>query len=239
MDYYPFGSLKFDTATSSYDGEARKYIGQYSDSDGLSYLNARYYSPTQGQFLSEDPVFLALGNPTQLQQSTQQQQNQLLMDPQQLNSYSYGRDNPITNSDPLGKDIYGGTISFGAGYGLTLGANVNTDPWGVQLIVGPWGGFALGAKYQATYSKGGTLDSSGFYTSPSADVTPIIGDSISSEAKLDFSDWRDPKGGPPTPWAETTTFGFDIGAHKRYVESMHGKGSYDDMKKHLRDLNKS
>jgi RHS repeat-associated protein len=95
IDYYPFGSLKFDTATSSYDGEARKYIGQYSDTaTGLDYLNARYYDPAQGQFLSEDPVFLS--NPLQ----------QDLGNPQNLNSYSYGIDNPITNADTSGKYVY-------------------------------------------------------------------------------------------------------------------------------------
>ncbi len=139
------------------------------------------------------------------------------MDPQQLNSYSYGRDNPITNSDPLGKDIYGGTVSLGAGFGVVAGANVDTDPWGIQFEGGPWAGFALGVNYQGTYSKSGSLDASGLYTSPSADLTPGIGESISSEAQLDFSDWKHPKAGPPTPWTETTTFGFDMGASESVV----------------------
>ncbi|HWO44855.1 MAG TPA: RHS repeat-associated core domain-containing protein [Methylomirabilota bacterium] len=56
-------------------------------------LQARYYDGSKGEFLSEDPVFL--GNPKQ----------QMLTDPQGLNSYSYGNDNPITNKDPLGRYI--------------------------------------------------------------------------------------------------------------------------------------
>jgi RHS repeat-associated protein len=61
MDYYPYGATR--VSTSSYPtNEKRQYIDQFSDGrTGLSYLNARFYSPTQGQFLSEDPVFLALG----------------------------------------------------------------------------------------------------------------------------------------------------------------------------------
>jgi RHS repeat-associated protein len=65
-------------------------------------LQNRYYSPMQGQFISQDPLFLAIGSPTQLQKLTQQAQRQLLMNPQQLNSYSYGEDNPVTLKDPLG-----------------------------------------------------------------------------------------------------------------------------------------
>jgi RHS repeat-associated protein len=57
-------------------------------------LQARYYDGSKGEFLSEDPVFL--GNPKQ----------QVLSDPQTLNSYSYGNDNPINKSDPLGLASY-------------------------------------------------------------------------------------------------------------------------------------
>jgi RHS repeat-associated protein len=53
----------------------------------LDYLNARYYNPSQGQFLTEDPVFWA----------DPRQQN--LQDPQSLNTYSYSVDNPITKKD--------------------------------------------------------------------------------------------------------------------------------------------
>jgi hypothetical protein len=41
--------------------------------------------------LSEDPVFL--GDPSQ----------QLLSDPQSLNSYSYANDNPVVKEDPTGR----------------------------------------------------------------------------------------------------------------------------------------
>jgi RHS repeat-associated protein len=100
LDYYPYGATRVSVSTST--NEKRKYIDQFSDDSGLSYLNARYYNPNQGQFLTEDPTFLAVGNPNQLQQLTQQQQQQLLSDPQTLNSYGYARDNPIVNKDATG-----------------------------------------------------------------------------------------------------------------------------------------
>jgi RHS repeat-associated protein len=89
FDYAPYGSLlaSGNTGTTTV---ARQYIGQYSDSSGLDYLNARYLNPAQGQFISEDPVFL--GNPSQ----------ENLQDPQSLNSYSYSEDNPTVKSDPKG-----------------------------------------------------------------------------------------------------------------------------------------
>jgi hypothetical protein len=65
------------------------------------------YSSGQGQFITEDPTFLALGNPTLLQQLSQQDQQRVLSDPQQMNAYSYGRDNPITMKDPSGNSFVG------------------------------------------------------------------------------------------------------------------------------------
>jgi len=65
-------------------------------------LQARYYDGSKGEFLSEDPSHLAIGNPQQLKQLTGQDQQIYLADPQQLNSYSYARDNPINLSDPNG-----------------------------------------------------------------------------------------------------------------------------------------
>jgi RHS repeat-associated protein len=88
LDYYPYGSTRI---TSGQNAESRQYIGQFSDQSTLSYLNARYYEGSRGQFLSQDPVFL--GDPKQ----------QNLQDPQTLNSYSYAEDNPIVKSDPSGR----------------------------------------------------------------------------------------------------------------------------------------
>jgi RHS repeat-associated protein len=92
---YPYGETRLNQTTYP-TNEARRFIGQFTDGNSLQYLNARYLNSQQGQFLSEDPVFL--GDPTQ----------QALTDPQQLNSYSYANDNPVTKSDPTGKCIEDG-----------------------------------------------------------------------------------------------------------------------------------
>jgi RHS repeat-associated protein len=54
-------------------------------------MNARYQDPVRGQFISEDPLVNGLSSGAKL-----------LMDPQQLNFYSYGRDNPVRYTDPSG-----------------------------------------------------------------------------------------------------------------------------------------
>lgn len=89
-DYKPFGELVVNEKTDTFT-EQRKYIGQEYDVDtSLSYLNARYYDGGRGQFISQDPMFWALPQ-------------ELLFDPQQQDSYSYARNNPINGSDPSGK----------------------------------------------------------------------------------------------------------------------------------------
>src|SRR6266436_5334688 len=97
LDYYPYGGTRISVSTGG-TNEKRKYIDQFSDDSGLSYLNARYYNPSQGQFISEDPVFW--GDPTQ----------QNLGDPQSLNTYSYSVDNPITKKDPSGRCFEDGCV---------------------------------------------------------------------------------------------------------------------------------
>jgi RHS repeat-associated protein len=135
LDYYPYGATRVSISTST--NEKRKYIGQFLDDSNLSYLNARYYSSDRGQFLSQDSTFLAIGNPNQLQQLTQQDQSKFLSDPQQLNSYSYGRDNPITNKDPQGL----WALKFGAagtipGWGLSGEIGIQADFRGVEYYYG-------------------------------------------------------------------------------------------------------
>src|ERR1700730_15923893 len=72
LDYFPYGATRVSVATST--NEKRKYIDQFSDDSGLSYLNARYYNPSQGQFTSEEPIFLSIGDPSQVKQLSKQDQ---------------------------------------------------------------------------------------------------------------------------------------------------------------------
>ncbi|MET9411551.1 polymorphic toxin type 24 domain-containing protein [Streptomyces sp. NPDC002935] len=79
--YTPFGDERSGTLPT---GTNNGFLGKTEDtSTGLSLLGARAYDPVLGRFLSPDP----LSTP---------------YDPQNLSSYSYSRNNPVSYSDPTG-----------------------------------------------------------------------------------------------------------------------------------------
>jgi RHS repeat-associated protein len=88
FDYAPYGSV-IATANTGQTTAGRQFEGLFNDATNLVYSNARYLNPSQGQFITQDPIFW----------NTQQN----IQDPQSLNSYSYSEDNPIVKSDPSGK----------------------------------------------------------------------------------------------------------------------------------------
>lgn len=68
---------------------------EFDDVTGLTYAHARYLDTKAHTFLSVDPVIYDLPS-------------DYLLDPQQMNSYSYARNNPIVYKDPNGKWIESG-----------------------------------------------------------------------------------------------------------------------------------
>jgi len=74
--YAPYGSMSVTgTTTNSY-----AYTGREFDGLGIDYYRARYYNPTTGRFLSEDPIGFAGG----------------------MNLYAYAANNPMKFRDPFG-----------------------------------------------------------------------------------------------------------------------------------------
>ena len=81
--YTPFGEeLQSPAANDNLGG----FTGHIKDSDtGLNYMQARYYDPVIGRFLSVDPMtFMILG------------------DPGYFNRYAYLKNDPINDTDPTG-----------------------------------------------------------------------------------------------------------------------------------------
>jgi RHS repeat-associated protein len=128
LDYFPYGGTRLSVGTST--RERRQFIGQFTDDSTLSYLNARFYEGSRGQFLSEDPAFL--GDP----------RSQNIGNPQSLNAYSYAEDNPISKSDPSGKCIEDGcvieaaaSLGFAGGVGLQAYHDVTTGDWRTRSLL--------------------------------------------------------------------------------------------------------
>ncbi|MFI7342949.1 polymorphic toxin-type HINT domain-containing protein [Streptomyces sp. NPDC050085] len=77
----PFGNERGTATTPWVDDKG--FLGKPKDASGLTHIGAREYEPENGRFISADPILD-------------------LTDPQQINGYAYGANNPVTRSDPSG-----------------------------------------------------------------------------------------------------------------------------------------
>src|SRR5206468_10514602 len=110
-NYQPFGQ---DNTTPK-GFETYKFTGKpVSQTTGLYYYGARWYDPTIGRFISQDPYAGRLSNP------------------QSLNPYIYVFDTPTSFIDPTGMDACGWDPS-------TWGGCLNND-W--QGTVNWWNGLS-------------------------------------------------------------------------------------------------
>ena len=109
IEYAPYGS------TSVREGSANvphQFTGQRLDlSTNLYFYHARYYDPQLGRFIQPDPTIQRPG------------------DPQDLNRYTYARNNPLANVDPTGhgwfKKFFGHIVSAIIGIATTIATGGN------------------------------------------------------------------------------------------------------------------
>ena len=106
--YDPYGGT---SATGAANDSPYQYAGRENDGTGLYYNRARYYNPSWGRFISEDPIGLRGG----------------------INRYAYAGSDPVNGRDPSGNNAIvlgaeiGGSLAgpagalLGAGIGLGLG----------------------------------------------------------------------------------------------------------------------
>ena len=79
-EQYSFGPYGAQSASGATTTNSYTYTGRESDGLGIDYYRARYYNPTTGRFLSEDPLGFVGG----------------------FNLYQYVKDNPMSLTDPFG-----------------------------------------------------------------------------------------------------------------------------------------
>jgi len=82
---------------STQDPTEHHFTGKERDTEsGNDYFGARYYSSSMGRFMSADPIWVT---------------KERLADPQRLNLYAYGVNNPLRFIDPDGMDVTLGRCS--------------------------------------------------------------------------------------------------------------------------------
>ena len=125
-DELPFGE-EYETEETPNKNNHRFLGKELDDETGLVYMGARYLDPKTGRFTQPDPVGLvdpASGKVVQ----------EILLNPQRLNRYVYGLNNPYKYIDPDGKFAlvasYGGYLvasALAAGilyYGAPIAADI-------------------------------------------------------------------------------------------------------------------
>ena len=139
--YTPFGET---VSAISCSEDLAGFTGHIKDkSTGLNYMQARYYDPTIGRFLSVDPqTFTSTGNPAL------------------FNRYAYCYDDPVNCSDPDGEfGIIGGLTSVALGMairGATGGKIFDAKAMATDAALGAVGaGLASKAVQVARLSKTG------------------------------------------------------------------------------------
>jgi len=82
---------------------------QYDTTTGLYYLNDRYYDPTTGRFISEDPASAQYYNPP-LGRWTHSSPAPSVIDPASYNRYAYANNDSIDSRDPSGDAAAGAGV---------------------------------------------------------------------------------------------------------------------------------
>lgn len=88
-DYLPYGTDRVNIKNSAFNPSYKFTDQELDDDSGLYYYGARYYNQYIGRFIQVDPINII-------------SPERYILDPQQLNYYSYARNNPIRYIDPTG-----------------------------------------------------------------------------------------------------------------------------------------
>ena len=143
--YLPYGESLFESESIDNSFE---FVGQWGiteEANGLDFMRARYYMPSEGRFLNTDPIGLFGG----------------------LNFYAYTENNPITRIDPIGLsytsvvfisgDVLGGIVRGTENQGIIIGDSISgTINVGGSLTSSIFGNLQVNQDY--TRYQGGIFD---------------------------------------------------------------------------------
>ncbi len=94
-DYKPFGEENSLTASTANN---KRFVGKEKDAEtGFSYFGARYEDARTGRFAAVDPV-------RAVDPKSNKTNEKILSNPQRLNAYAYGLNNPYRYIDPDGME---------------------------------------------------------------------------------------------------------------------------------------
>jgi RHS repeat-associated protein len=121
--YDPFGVT---TSSGQANGSSYRYTGREADAAGLIYYRARYYKPSLGRFISEDPIGFDSGS----------------------NLYAYAMDSPTNLTDPYGTCV--GPLIELLPWCVEAGITTGEAAWtGVTAAEAVYLGTWLGNKYSS------------------------------------------------------------------------------------------
>ena len=167
-DYTPFGEARQAPAAND-DGES--FTGHIADTDtGLVYMQARYYDPAIGRFLSNDPVGFASGGVGY------------------FNRYAYVGNNPLNATDPTGMVQVVKVQASGQASGPhnqtvrgNAGVYAGRDSRGRTRV----GAFVTTGAGGATRRNAGSV-STGFAIAPNQTTDDIAGRTITFQGDIDI-----------------------------------------------------
>ena len=98
-DYLPYGQERYVHEELNVPDTAQGFTGkELDDETGLNYYMARYYDSEIGRFIQPDPLLL------HIDQMMEEERNEFLSDPQNLNAYTYAKNNPVKYVDTDGEE---------------------------------------------------------------------------------------------------------------------------------------
>ena len=173
---YTYDSFGFMTASTGSATNWFRYTGrQFDSTGGLYYYRARYYDPTTGRFLSEDPIRFKGG----------------------VNFYAYVGNDPVNRTDPFGlsPNCHLDPKSrcaqlFQQFFGITpsqFNAAVNNVPWFYMPSIKAMGNIT----WDFLSGNGNTTQIGGYFQShPGVEAATATGGSLSNPAPVVLGpDW--------------------------------------------------